>query len=321
MRSSWRCLAVALLLAALPAGAQVAPEREVELVRSLYEVGKYREALDRAVEAMGRANFTDEQRRVLHEVAGLSAFNLKDGRAASAHFLQLLQLDPDHQLDPFAVAPPAIRAFEQVRKDNAEPLARVRQQLALKLEQERREAAERERARLEDEERRRRLALLSSTVTVRTVEKRSLWLNFVPFGAGQFQQGRTEWGVTFAVSEAVLGLTSIIAYFAINALYETYTITLTDRLTPDGTGRYTTTIRRIPDARQTTYRVWNALKYATGIAFYAAWVGGVTEALVHHQPEVVTETQQPVAPPAGPSVHLDLYPTAGGLGAGVTILF
>jgi tetratricopeptide (TPR) repeat protein len=316
-----RLAALAALLLAAPALAQVAADREVELVRSLHEVGKYQEALQRALESLGRPSFTDEQRLALHELAGLSAFTLGDVRAASGHFLQVLQLDPDHQLDPFAVAPPAIRAFEQVRKDNAGPLARAREQIAVKLDQERRAAAERERARTEEEERRRRLEQLSSTITVRTVERRSLLLAFVPFGAGQLQQGRVEWGVTFAISEAVLALTSIISYFAINALYESDSITFTDRLTADGTGRFTATVRRIPDSRQTSYRVWSTFKYATGIGFYAAWAGGTIDALAHHQAEVVTETQQPAPPPAAPAAQLGLVPTAGGLGAGLTITF
>jgi hypothetical protein len=310
-----------LVLLAFSALAQVAPEREVELARSLYEVGKYQECLDRAVEAMGRANFSAAQRVTLHELAGLSAFNLHDSRVAAAHFLQVLELNPDHQLDPFAVAPSAIRAFEQVRKDNVEALTRVRQQIALQLEQDRRLASEQERVRVEEEERRRRLEQLASTITVRTVEQRSMWVNLIPFGAGQFQQGRIEWGVTWAVSEAVLALTSAIAYFAIGALYETATITLSDRLTPDGTGRYAASVRRIPDSRQSTYRVWSGVKYATGIAFYAAWLVGAVDALCHHRSELVTETLQrsPPAPAPGASLQLLLLP--GGLGLALSTGF
>jgi hypothetical protein len=63
------------------------------------------------------------------------------------------------------------------------------------------------------------------------------------------------------------------------------------------------------------------VKYATGIAFYAAWATGAVEALFHHQAQVVIETQEKAAPPPAPSARLDLYPTSGGLGAGFTLAF
>jgi tetratricopeptide (TPR) repeat protein len=318
-----RLALLVLVLCARAALAQVVPEREVEVSRTLYDNGKYAEALKRANDAMERSNFTDAQRLTLHELAALSAFNLGDVKASQKHFLQLLQLDPDHQLDPFAVAPAAIKVFEQVRRDNADSLNLVRQQLALRAEQTRRETADRERALKEQEERRRRVEELARTVTVRTVEKRPFLVNFIPFGAGQFQEGRVGPGVAFAVIEAVMGITSVISYFAINALYESYTFTLNDRINPDGTNTYTGTVKRIPDARKTDYQVWSALKFATGGAFYLGWALGIVDAIWHHLGEVTVETQQQLPPASapGPKVQLDLFPTPGGLGGGLTIGF
>jgi tetratricopeptide (TPR) repeat protein len=320
-------LAVLLLwtLLAAPARAQVIPEREVELTRQLYDNGKYQEALRRAGDSMALTNFTDPQRAKLLEIAGLAAFALGDLKTAQQRFLQLLMLNPDTQLDPFAVPPAAIKLFEQVRKENREAITLVRQQQALREEQDRRVAAEAERARREDEERRRKLEALAQKITVRTVEKRSLLVNFLPFGAGQFQQERVGAGVGFAVTEAVMAITSLISFFAINALYEDYPISLTDRLTVDG-GPFNATIRRIPRTRENEYRVWTALKFSTGGTFYGLWVSGVVEALLRHKNEVVTETQEtapppPSATPSAPSAHLTFFPTQGGLGAGLTFTF
>jgi tetratricopeptide (TPR) repeat protein len=309
-------LAVALSLTLVTASwGQFSPDREVELARNSYDLGKFADALQRAQTAIGLSNFSAEQRLTLHRVAGLAAFNLGDLKTAKTHFLQLLQLDPDHQLDPFAVAPVAIKLFEQVRKENAEGLNLVRQLLALRAEQAKVELAEQDRLKREAAERRLQLDELTRTVTVRTVEKRSLWLNFLPFGAGQFAQGRTEWGAVFALSEAVLAITSIISYFAINSLYERYTIVLTDRTTKD----FTVSGLGIPFARHGQYQVWTQLKYATGIAFYALWALGSGEALWHHTSEVVTETQQPIDGP--PKASLQLFPTPGGFGAGIAVGF
>lgn len=310
----------ALLLAltvSLGALAQIVPEREFDLARQLYDVGKFADAFKRAREAMALANFTDEQRVRLHEIAGMSAFNLGDFKEAQQHFLQLLQLDPDFQLDPFAVAPPAIKLFEQVRRDAADSLALVRQQLALRAEQNRRDAAERERKRLEEEERRLRVAQLTERVTVRTVERHPVLLNLVPFGTGQFLQGRVAWGTVFAVTEAVFALTSIISWLAINSLYETHPEVLHGYLAPDGTGKVSIQVRRIPAARRVDFQVWSALKYATGGAFYGTWALGVTDALIRHKAETVTETQERLKPTAS----VGLAPTSGGLAASLTISF
>lgn len=319
-----RCVVfLAVLLPAL-ALAQVVPDREIEVSRSLYDAGKYAEALARVSAAMRGTNFTDAQRIELLKLGGLSAFNLGDLNAAKAQFLQLLQLNPDYVLDPFAVAPPAIRLFDQVKKDNAAQLDLVRQQIALRAEQERRAQEERERLLKEEEERRRRMEALSSMVTVRTVKSQSMLVNFIPFGAGQFQQGRTGWGVAFAVSEGILAVVSIISYFALDALFEPVTYTWTDRLTADGTGVFSITVKRIPPTRQTEADVWRALKLSSGIGFYALWALGIGDAIWHHQATIVTETQEQAPPPlpaAPPGARLRIFPTNGGLGAGVQIGF
>ena len=147
-------------------------------------------------------------------------------------------------------------------------------------------------------------------------------VNFIPFGAGQFQQGRTVWGAAFAISEGLMAVLSIVSYFAINSLFVDVTRTFTDRLTADGTGVFPVTTREIPASRRTERDVWTGLKYGTGIAFYALWAIGVGDAIWRHQDEVVTEKKEPISPATKvPTAHLNIYPTPGGLGAGVTIGF
>ena len=138
-----------VLWCALPAFAQVVPEREMEIIQSLYDTGKYAEAAKRANESLALANFSDPQRVKLLEISALSAFNVGDTKSSQAAFLQLLKVNPDFILDPFAVPPPAIKVFEQVRKEHADELNLVRQQIALRIDQNKRAAAELERLRLE----------------------------------------------------------------------------------------------------------------------------------------------------------------------------
>ncbi|MFO0596005.1 MAG: tetratricopeptide repeat protein [Myxococcaceae bacterium] len=322
MSSAFRAMICAVLLGGAVASAQVIPEREVEIIQKLYDAGRYADALKRANESLAVANFSDPQRVKLHEVAGLSAFNLGDVKAAQAAFLNLLRINPDYILDPFAVPPPAIKVFDQVRRDNADALNLVRQQLALRADQEKRAKEERERLQREQDDRRRREEFLSAGMLVRTVERRSMVVNFIPFGAGQFQQQRVGWGVAFAVSEGVMAVLSIVSYFAIASLYDPVVRVWVDRLTPDGSGVFSVTTREIPASRRTERDVWTGLKYGTGIAFYALWALGIGDAIWHHQDEIITERREPLPAAKPPTTQLRIYPTpGGGIGAGVSVGF
>ena len=328
------CL-LALLLWAAPgaAPAQVVPERELDVVRALFNAGNYQDALTRARQAMALANFSEPQRIELLKLAGLAALNTADPAGAEQFFYQLLQLNPDYVLDPFAVPPPAIRAFEEVRKKNGDALNLVRQNIALREERAKRDAEERERKRVEEEERRRRLDALSRTQKV--VTEKPFAVNFLPFGAGQFQQGRLGWGVAFATTEGALAATSIVAFFAIESLFENTTLSYDNRLYPED-GKFEVTIRRIPESRRTERDVWSAVKLASGISFYVLWAAGVVDAILHHQEKVVTEVQLPAEPapaegPAGDRLRTSrqdgarltpyLFPAPQGLGAGVDVRF
>jgi hypothetical protein len=175
------------------------------------------------------------------------------------------------------------------------------------------------------EEQRRRIEQLSNRVTVERVETRSYLLNFLPFGAGQFQQGRTKAGVIFAVTEGVLAATSIIAYFAYRAQITTRTTTQNGYVTDSGT--YTFTETGIPANRWSEANAWRITQYSAGGAFWVTYAIGVVDALIHHKDQVVTRTivEAPVeptpAPPAQERPKARLVPATGGVGAGVSLTF
>lgn len=335
---------IATLLSSATVHAEVlVPEREVETVRANYNASNYPECLKRAQEALRSANLSDEQRVEISKYAGLSASNLGDKGLADKYFLQLLQLNPDYVLDPFAVAPPVIKDFEELRKKNSDGLSLVRKQLALRAAEAQREAEKKkaeEKKRAEEELNRLRLA--ATEVTVRTVEKHSFLVNFVPLGAGQFQQRRYGWGIAFASAEALLTLTSMVAFFNIESMFEEHTEVLDNRLLEDGTiGQVNLIVRRIPKERQAEAKTWNVVKMAAGIAALGVAVAGIIEAVIHHQDEVVTVTKEKpssltertpdLANPglAGratqrqqPAGQLLLFPTTGGgMGAGFSFDF
>jgi tetratricopeptide (TPR) repeat protein len=315
---AWACLAPAI-------GARAADfeSPDLENVRTKYDVGKYEDSLNIAESALD-GELSEHDRAEIHRLAGLAAFNLGRNAEAERHFQDLLRLNPDAELDPFVVAPPAIQKFEDVRHKMASDLAQIRQ--------ERRETAVRQaRERAEEQERKRRLEEMSRRVTTRTVEKRNFLVNLVPFGAGQFQEGRTTSGLVLAMTEGVLAATSIIAWLWRVAVDSSQTIIVQNTTTGD--------VRQsqpgIPPNLTVQARNWSYAQYGAGIAFYCVYAYGVLDAIYHHEDLVQTGTETTILPPEGgapapPPVNRPpvgsnlspfLYPTSGGMGAGLTLHF
>lgn len=293
---------MAMLIASV-SFAQTSPERELELAKAMFDAGKYAETVSLVRKALSITNFTDPQRVELHRMAGLAAFNLGDTNAAKESFISLLRLNPDYVLDPFVAPPPAIRLFEQVRKDNADELALVRQLLQVRAEQLKRAAEEKKK---QDEER--------ATRRIVTIERRPMWMNFLPFGAGQFLQDRTEWGIVFAISQGLTAITSIVAYWAIEGLKINDPVELKDRLTP--TGLFQLDRKGIPPELTGQRDAWRVVKWTSGGAFYLAYALGVVDAVLHHTGDRVKETRETPT-----TTRLQLTPLPGGAYAGITITF
>ena len=298
-----------------------------------FQYGRYEEVLKRATQRINRGNLSEQELIELHKYAGLSAFYLKNMQQAEQHLVALIELDPDYALDPFVVPPAAMKYLDQLRKERTPQLNSIREQRRLRSERLQREAEERQRAQRDAEDQRRRLEQLSRQVTVRTVETRSFLVNFLPFGAGQFQQGRNQLGVVFAATEGVLALTSIIAYFAYAAQIRERTTIVDGRIGPSGT--YTFTEQGIPADRRTEATAWRNLKYGAGGAFWLTYVIGVVDALYHHQDQVVSSSPTQAAtspaasapapqpeiarPAATPSPSISLV--SDGIGAGLRVSF
>jgi hypothetical protein len=303
------------------------PDADPELaaVQSAFDMGRFDLALQRARARIYRGELSSTDLVTLHRFAGLAALYLDKTEEAERHFCALLRISPDFVLDPFETPPTTVAFFEEVRKKLGPQLDLIREQQHLESERLRREAYERATKQKEEEERRRRLEELSRRVTVRTVEKRSFYVNFIPFGAGQFQQNRTGMGASLATLQGAAGLTSVISYFAWQGLLKE------ERISVQTTGGQSTVTREvIPKDRQHEANTWTLSKYGSAGLFYAVYAYGVIDAIAHHDDEVVTTTfvqlpseTLPVHPnpsrgtPA-PSTSGFLYPVTGGLGAGIS---
>ena len=324
--SAAACLAlISVCLAAGP------PDTEFNELRNNYEFGKYDVVLRLAEGQIAREKAKEQPSTALlislYQYAGVASFNLGKLPQAETFFVQLLQLDPDFGLDPFVYPPPAVTFLEKLKRENAKLLDALREsrhEEAAKRKREQDEvlAKERERRVREQEEQRRKIEQLTRGAgLVRVIERRSFALNFVPFGAGQFQQGRNGMGVLFLSVEGTLAIASIAGFFALNGLIDReYSVLVEDRLGSP----VRVPAPGIPRSREAERNAWRLVKFGSGGAFYAAYILGVLDAVLHHQDEVVSSAIEE-APAStlhpGASLRPFLFPLSGGAGAGLTLHF
>ncbi|HEX8953717.1 MAG TPA: hypothetical protein VF945_17790, partial [Polyangia bacterium] len=139
----------------------------------------------------------------------------------------------------------------------------------------------------------------------RVVEKHSRLIGFIPFGAGQAQNGQTGKAIAFGVSEGALAITSVVAYFTLQYRYP---------VNPS-TGH-----QQFPASDQSTATALITLQLAAGAAFWATLAWGILDAQLLFKREVVVDTRErttappTVAPKKPPRNKLSIIPTLGGVG-------
>ena len=198
-----------------------------------------------------------------HVILGASDFETGHRAEAKVEFEKALQIQPDKMLTDKLFSEGAIRLFDETRADIAGRAERDAQLRKL--------ADERERIR------RYRESLV-------VVERRSFGVNFVPFGAGQFQNKQPVRGLLFAAGQGVTGGISvgIFVYLA---------------------GKYGFNAA-VPAAESVGVRQLQQVEIGAGVAFYALYAWGVVDALLHYKPRVQIEGDDsllprlPEAPPA-----------------------
>ncbi|MBS2027478.1 MAG: hypothetical protein JST54_06180 [Deltaproteobacteria bacterium] len=204
-----RLVCISLVLAFAPAAH--AESDLLKNARNTFEYGNYDESL-RLTETLLASHQLSAERDLVeaYRIAGLSDFYLSRPEGARRHFVALLSVDPDYAMDPFLVPPPAVAFFDGVKRDNESLLAPIRERRKALAEQER--LADEARRKLIEENLMRQLEP-ERPVLVQTVEVHTFATNFVPFGAGQFQENRPVLGSVFAGTQ-VIGLATAIGSFA-----------------------------------------------------------------------------------------------------------
>lgn len=259
------------------------PVEDLAKARELVRAGQYQSASTILTGVLyPDPSLTDaEDLGEAHLLLGICYFELGQAPDADREIEEALALDPSLRISTRLYSQQAVEFFEAKR-----------QQFEKRLTE---EAAARERARL-------RLRLESS----RAVEKRQLWLNFVPLGLGQWQNGDRKKFVFFFASEAAMAGVSFGVYAYLRLKYR------------DG---------RVPLDELGTANTLQGIHIVTGAAFYILYVLQVAEGIYSYEGEVIRsltneeieELLQEEEPGTTSSFRLIPTITPDGAGAGAAL--
>jgi hypothetical protein len=284
------------------------PAEELQRGKNAFDRGEFR----RAVEIVHPLLYpelrlqSENQIAQAHRVLGVSYLFEKKQAQATGEFRKLLQLVPDYRFDPLLDPPEVVDFFNNVRKDYGAELAQ--------LEAKRKQA---ERARQRDKE---ECAKVRSgpTVVEKRVGRNSFATSFLPFGAGQFQNGHRGKGWVFLSAEAVLGAVSVGALATNLALYG---------LRPQRTCRYDMGTAACPandiDHTDENRSRWlTRVQVASGAMFFGALAWGIIDAIYYYQPETrlsLTTAPRAAVPDGSPRISPAVMDR--GIGAGLSFRF
>jgi len=233
---------------------------------------------------------TDDEAVEAWRLLGLSEYHLGDQPAARTAFVNLLSFDPDYTLDPFLVPPPMVDFFDRVKREHEPQLAPLRE----------RKRALREQQRLAEEARRRLLAEEHArngppTKVVR-VQEHVYLLNWMPFGAGQYQNGEKTKGTAIAIGQVSLALVNVAAIVAHGQIADDRSRLCTSSEPNCTSPPYSNDDRKLLGNLE-------AVKYVSAGMFWALYGYGVWDAHRHFIPVVETEVG-PAGQPTGVKVGI-----------------
>lgn len=256
------------------------PSEEFRRGKVAFDRGEYAKAIDilRPLLYPDIRLETEGEIAQTHRILGQAHLFEKQPDLARQEFRRLLQLRPDYRFNPLLDPPVVVDFFSDVVREHEKELASLQAR-----RQEAEDARERERQELE------RLRA-GPAVVERKVVRNSYAVNFVPFGAGQFQNGQRSKGWAFLIAESAFAGISAAAFttnLAVYGLRPKRQCNLPDP--PNGFCPERFIDRTPEDTSKLLFRV----QMASGVLFFATAAWGVLDALANFQPEV------PIGPAAG----------------------
>jgi tetratricopeptide (TPR) repeat protein len=269
----------------------LAAPAELKRAKDRFEFGAYADAAGTLRQYLaGDPDLTDPEFVDAYRALGISEYHLGDLAQARAAFVNLLSHDPDYALDPFLVPPAIVEFFDRVKKEHETALEPLRERKrALQTEQ-----------RLADEAKRKLLAEEAArtgppTRVVR-VESHHYFFNWLPLGAGQFQNGETAKGTAIAAGQVVLGLVNIGSYLLHNQISQDRKRNCVSGQPGCSRPPYSDSDRRLLDQI-------DIVKYVSAGMFWTLYAYGVWDA--HHNYVPMIETEISPGGRGGTTVKLD----------------
>ncbi|MEZ4402212.1 MAG: tetratricopeptide repeat protein [Kofleriaceae bacterium] len=281
-------LAVVAVAGAVAAARAATPAEDLDRARAAFRQGDYATAIPLLTYLLypsPRLAGADDLLEA-HVLLGVCAFETGDRTTASREFEEALYQQPELALDTVLFSAAAVQFFDAQKARLAERAA---------ADAERRQIAE-------DNERYKRL--LASMVVIET---RPYYINFVPFGAGQFQNGQPGKAIAFATGQGVTGAVSAGIWLYLTGTYGYNGV--------------------VPDEDNQFVRRLEAVEIGTGIACLGLIAWGVVDSLRHYRPSVQRKPDESLLPPelrrkpepAKPPPRLELAPTASPDGGGLQL--
>jgi tetratricopeptide (TPR) repeat protein len=192
-----------------------------------------------------------------HILLGAAYYQTGDRERAREEFVRALQIEPEQSIGTRLYSEGAIRLFDETKTD-------------LKIRMEREEEKRRIAQRLAEIE-----AYKKSLIVYET---HPYYVNYVPFGAGQFQNRQTGKGLLFAAGQALTGGVSagIFLYLA---------------------SKYGLSSSDVPRDEGPTVRRLQEIEIGAGIAFLGLYGWSVVDALLHYKPRQRVEGEDSLLPP------------------------
>jgi tetratricopeptide (TPR) repeat protein len=286
---------------ALPEEAAARATADAQLVRARdrFDYGDYADAVRILRRLLDEGRLVSGPQLVeAHRLLGVSHYYLGDEDACRGAFVRLLSIEPDYRLDPFFHPPKLVEFFDSVKAENEALLAPLRDQRRL-LEEQRRLEEEARRRLLEEEERRRlerqrRMDPPGETdiVVERIVTHHTYIVNWLPFGAGQFQNEDQVKGIGLATAQVVTGAASVLGFAIVASAERCY-----DEEIPSNTAgdlERPRTVRRcgIPPESLNMVETMNRVKWIAGGMFWALVGYGIVDAHLNFQPFKVVSEQR-----------------------------
>lgn len=218
-----------------------------------------------------------------HKYLGASLLFTGKNAEAEAEFEKLLKEDGNYELDPVTFPVEVLDVFSKVKARLAKEHINSGDKSAAKKPGPIDPAMQR--ATLEK--------LITEAETERIVHTHSRWIAAIPFGVGQFQNGKKNAAAAFLIAETLLLSVSVVSFALHNNLYSE-TVTNENR-------QQAQTIESVT-------RITNWI--STGL-FVATAIGGIVEAQVNFVPKRIELRKRPL--PKSWYEQLNVAPTSNGL--------